>query len=591
MSLQLWLPLLGNTDNQGLSEYIFSVSNTSYITVDNAGKLGKCYNFNSSAINNGIYSPDNGFMNKYINNHSFSFCAWINIASTITNTPIICLSYGLRFIAGNTSNTRLNLYNSTLGHVNCMSSVALNDGKWHHFAGTYDVTTNKMAVYVDGVNTGNAIYPSGTYSSSWANGLFIGRDPNSSSVSDAVLFKGKMNDIRIYDHALSPKEIKEISKGLVCHYKLDNNGAGNPSIFDFSNTAKWYADGTTLSMYKDPSYGSVLDVIAESGQTRIYRNVTNIWELNQVYTVSFLARASSTAKCTMSRSLVNFTSEFTLTTEWKRYTGTITSSATVAGGTLSFQITTLNVDVYITQIKLEYGDIATPYCPSVDSSQYNMLGYNENIVYDSSGYNNHGSSINLSVSPNSARNSLATVFNGTSSKITLTSPFVSTVKNPQMSFAFWMNRNNYTDGAARYIYFDYCYIYLHTDYKLRIGWSHATADSKSNNTWACGLLVPAAEWHHICFTFSDGVMKVYCDGQLYNTSDRSDTGQFMAIRRTGGTLGVNDASDYFGGSLSDFRIYPTALSAEDVLALYNAPVSVTNTGAMMTQGEFVEVIS
>ena len=260
MSLRVWLPLLGNTDNQGMSEKIFTVSNSTYITVNNAGKLGKCYNFNSSAINNGIYSPDSGFMNKYINNHSFSLCAWINIASTITNTPIMCLSYGLRLIAGNTSNARLNLYNSTLGHVNCMSSVALNDGKWHHFAGTYDVTTNKMAVYVDGVNTGTAIYPSGTYSSSWANGLFIGRDPNSSSVSDAVLFKGKMNDIRIYDHALSVKEVKEISKGLVCHYTLgDRYLEGTTNLCTTSDclsstcyngaTGK-YGYGTNTDIYK-----------------------------------------------------------------------------------------------------------------------------------------------------------------------------------------------------------------------------------------------------------------------------------------------------------------------------------------------------
>jgi hypothetical protein len=31
-----------------------------------------------------------------------------------------------------------------------------------------------------------------------------------------------MNDVRIYDHALSTKEVEEIAKGLVLHYKLDD---------------------------------------------------------------------------------------------------------------------------------------------------------------------------------------------------------------------------------------------------------------------------------------------------------------------------------------------------------------------------------
>ena len=46
MSLQVWLPLNGNLDNQGLSEV--TVTNNG-ATVDSNGKIGSCYLFNGNS--------------------------------------------------------------------------------------------------------------------------------------------------------------------------------------------------------------------------------------------------------------------------------------------------------------------------------------------------------------------------------------------------------------------------------------------------------------------------------------------------------------------------------------------------------------
>ena len=279
MSLLVWLPLDGDTHNQGIAPWNFSVSNTSMITVDNNGKIGKCYNFNSSSNNNGIFSGDNGFMNQYINNKSWSISAWVCTSSS--DTCVISLSYGLRMFVGNT--TYVSLYNSTRT-INCNSSVAANNGKWNHLCVTYDIKTNIIKFYVNGIQTGTANYTSGeTYASSWDNGLFIGKDPNNNTVSDHYLFKGKMNDLRIYNHALSTAEVHELAQGLVVHYKLDDrygtnlihNGDGVLNTYNWSNNNNISSDVPPNTSIKKSYYNNRTTQLTPIDSSHIYSLV--VW--------------------------------------------------------------------------------------------------------------------------------------------------------------------------------------------------------------------------------------------------------------------------------------------------------------------------
>ena len=70
MSLQLWLPLNGNLNNNGLSGISVEGSPSSWST---DGKLGKCatFNGNTSYI---LYNSTTSF--NYTDN--FSFCMWLN---------------------------------------------------------------------------------------------------------------------------------------------------------------------------------------------------------------------------------------------------------------------------------------------------------------------------------------------------------------------------------------------------------------------------------------------------------------------------------------------------------------------------------
>ena len=223
MSLQVWLPLNKNViENKGLSDVKFTNSNPSGITFVDSG-IESCYNF-SGYSGNGIYTlpvVSEDFMDMYINHHSFSLCAWFKTSSTYTaGTPIMYLTYGLGLWCG--SITRIILYNRART-IRCNANVTTNDNKWHHICGTYDISDNKIRIYIDGQLKNTVSYADGeTYASSWANGLFIGRDPNNVTERDDYYFQGSLSDIRIYDHALSDKEVYELAKGLMFHLKLDN---------------------------------------------------------------------------------------------------------------------------------------------------------------------------------------------------------------------------------------------------------------------------------------------------------------------------------------------------------------------------------
>ena len=60
MALQIWLPLNGNLDNNGLS----NITVTNYgATVDDNGKIGKCYSFDGTDDYASI--PFNNFGNNF----------------------------------------------------------------------------------------------------------------------------------------------------------------------------------------------------------------------------------------------------------------------------------------------------------------------------------------------------------------------------------------------------------------------------------------------------------------------------------------------------------------------------------------------
>jgi|GEM_PF-3385721 len=86
--------------------------------------------------------------------------------------------------------------------VKQVSAAQINDGNWHHIAGTYDAATGKASIYFDGqlLEKANWSGPINTNSQS----LHLGQRGYPGAESS---FTGYMSDVRIYNSALTQAEI------------------------------------------------------------------------------------------------------------------------------------------------------------------------------------------------------------------------------------------------------------------------------------------------------------------------------------------------------------------------------------------------
>jgi len=181
-------------------------------TLSNTGKLGKSY-----SLTTGNYI---GLDAANKNNHKYSpisLAMWICVTQAVNSTqPLLCCweDGGAGLLVSSDQKLGFTIYKS--GYKYCYSET-INLNQWYHVCGTYDNTTMKL--YINGqliatTTVGGAI----TYHSTcpWE----IGGNPGKTSFAAGNVI-GKISDVRIYNHALSAKEVEEIAKGLVLHYKLN----------------------------------------------------------------------------------------------------------------------------------------------------------------------------------------------------------------------------------------------------------------------------------------------------------------------------------------------------------------------------------
>ena len=569
MSLQVWLPLNGNLNNQGLDGSL-EFTNTASATVAVDGKIGSCYSFSATSGTGLLLSKGKSaseFMDAYINHHSWSMCAWVR--TTSNDNVVFGLTYGLRLWCGSTN--YVNLYNDTR-NVSASNNISTIDGKWHHICATYNTLDNAVNVYVDGIKGTTSYYPSGeTYASSWANSVAIGRDFNNSTASSHYYFQGSMNDVRIYDHCLSAKEVKEISKGLVCHYKLDNNGFGNPNLLITQSPSSFSRQGNKyINTVADSRTNDTFNLQYYRGSTHISTFFTKDVSTTPCdVKITFMVPENVTGLRVKfngeSRDLELFTSGRTPVVAGETYTlslRVLSSKSEVVGG------------VQVENPKLEKGSVATPWCPHTSDSLYASLGLDSAIELDCSGLSNDGTKIgglSPSASPLSARYESCYDFDGNTGSIQI--PSLSTlVPSGEFTMNCWIYHDNTWSSEGYETIFG-----VPSGFELDA--KHSTTNSPK--LYACDWGKGSAtyelnKWNMITMTRNASETKFYINGELKITGSAGNIppGSYFI-----GAWQTSNGQNY-KGKISDFRLYSTVLSVGDIRMLYNTSASVDKNGNM-----------
>ncbi len=214
-------------------------------TTDSSGQ-GNNGVINGAALNSsGRWSSGYSFdgVNDFINISTFSNPTDTMTASAWIKTTGVTSSGGYGGIVGNTyTNFRLcrdkdrgvgkeysfewdNQWNVGLG----IPATMVEDGKWHSLIGVYNGT--HIINYLDGNEYDKYAYV-GTISA--LTGIMIGRSYY--SLTNCCYFNGTIDEVRIYNRALSPSEVKELylSKGLVGYWRMDADQKNSTSTFDSS---------------------------------------------------------------------------------------------------------------------------------------------------------------------------------------------------------------------------------------------------------------------------------------------------------------------------------------------------------------------
>lgn len=583
MSLQVWLPLNGHINNYGLSAITTQLINNPIIITTNRSK---CYNLNPNNENNQCIELNIPDMSKWIQNE-ISIAFWVYHRET-SDRSIFFGNHQLENgstlnIEKYASTNRLRVYmNAAPDYV--VTECIIDENTWTHIAVVKSLTDLK--IYKNGTLVKTRAH---TSNDAWknANGTKyrIGRDNR----SDSTALNGMISDFRIYDHTLSVKEVKELSKGLILNYSCDN--PYNIAVTNLVNKA----DGTFTKNASSAWYAGL-----DCPKTYVTPGKTYTWSFevqqikgSQTYTASFDANCTDEGgvytgnDAAMSSVITCGAVTIPKNGKWVRCWATVTIQTDAGRPYLhhSFcpSVTAEEAIFAYRNMMLQESADLNPFTPYGEPR--------EGVLEDVSGFGNHGILIgncrnskdtdkgNNSLWMNSASPGVNTAIGSAYTK----TPFsLANVRNFTIATNIKMNTwGMQTSGLFSFSFngsepSDYQYSLNHRDSYFDFKDAAGTVTRLSLST---DILPNNSDWTHIAITFNGTNLKLYKNGTFIREKVLTTATDwvgceylYLSYSKAGGV------HRFCNMQYSDFRFYATVLNDAEIAKLAGKEAAVDPDG-------------
>lgn len=449
--------------------------------------------------------------------NSTTWAAWVKLNTALNFGAVISATFpganaghSLGFNTGTTARNPRVVWNHDVGSTILMSPDAINLGEWTHLALAYDATAATLKLYVNGEQKAGT---NGVRSTSFTS-LNLGRRETSANSP----LDGTLDEVRVYDRALSLLEIQQLAGKVVSGPPVFVQQPASKTVYEGQNAGfSVRVDGQVPFSYQWSRNGNPI-----SGATDAALSLTQV----------LAAQAGD-------------------------YTVTVTN----ASGTATSDKAVLTV---ITVTNIDTGLQA----------RWKLDETTGLTASDATGNGNNGALVNFAEDYNQwipGKDDKALLFNGANYMEAPDSPTIGTNLVAGFTVAAWFNSNVplSTNGNTSRMFEkgDCIFLIQGNGDTNNVGIGGMDFAVKRNNTLLSASIGQALEsnrWYHIAGTFDGQNIRVYLDGELKGTrlvgGDIDD--DKLPLR-----IGSDDSGKFFNGAMDEISIWERPLSDSEVMNL------------------------